>query len=407
MIKAASTNRVLKLSDPIYLTGYISEERTLPIIGFLDDILCIINLLEVDQKIFLFVSIDVCMIDQKNVNKIKSFIQSKYGIDFDQIFLIATHTHSGPSGLDSGDYSYAPTREILEVTLDLIDEMLKEIMGRQVEVVADFWQGMIQGVYDNRNCVSFDYDASASILRLKSISGQNVAMFATFNCHPTVYGPNTRYATSDIIGQVRENLNSFYGTLPLIFLGACGDVSNRHFRKANDYCEVKKVGKQIADQMRTQDFQPLEITLNKVKTINFDLEFGSDQFIDETNKFLVRIHSELLKTPSKNQEKILISEKKILEKRTMEKSIDIKMDCVYLDLGFLRILSIPGELDSTFGISLKAQKNGNLLWLMTLTNGYVGYLTDEQTYGAFYESIVSPFPKGQSDKIIKEIGEKI
>lgn len=347
------------------------------------------------------------MIDQKNVETISNWIEKEYGILSEHVFISATHTHSGPSGLDNGDYSFKPTKGILEQVLLLLQQILADLFKEIRPVSAELWQGEISGLYDNRNNSSFPYDDTASILKLVDSSGDPAAIFATFNCHPTVYGPNTRFATADIVGQVRERLGDFYGKRPLVFLGACGDVSNRHYRRTNDYKEVLRVGAEIAKQMYATDFRLIDFKISRCETVKFSLIYQREEFTHMTKEHLESINFQLQRRLNTDQKKLLISEKKILEERLTKEQITIQLDCTILDFGEVEILVLPAEVYSTFGLYLKQCAGRKKLYIMSLTNGYAGYLTEKATYGKYYESIVSPFLKGESEKIIQKIGEKL
>lgn len=137
-----------------------------------------------------------------------------------------------------------------ELVKKAVVECVKEMPDNLQEVTAEIGKTTVHGFYSNRNDISKPYDDEAYIIRFRNNEGKIVSAMCNFNCHCTVVGPTNRYATSDLIGEVRRNLSEYLGVMPYTFTGSSADISNRQLRQGNDFKELERVGRGVADILK-------------------------------------------------------------------------------------------------------------------------------------------------------------
>ena len=109
------------------------------------------------------------------------------------------------------------------------------------------------------------------------------------------------------------------------------------------------------------------------------------------------------------------SEKYRFEKNLLHRlEIKMKMRKIECDLmshayifNKLIILTIPGELVSKVGLTLKQKYHDYHVILIAYCNNYVSYLVNQEDYGQYFESYVAITEKGTVETLINGITAKI
>lgn len=76
-------------------------------------------------------------------------------------------------------------------------------------------------------------------------------------------------------------------------------------------------------------------------------------------------------------------------------------------LGELEIVTVPGELFSTFGLQLKDAMKGKMRIVWGYANYSAGYIVEKGEYGKGYESMSTPFPQGEAEKYVEQLIEEL
>ena len=93
-----------------------------------------------------------------------------------------------------------------------------------------------------------------------------------------------------------------------------------------------------------------------------------------------------------------------LAKRGLEcKPFVLDLVCRYWDLGDLKIMTIPAELFSRFGVQLKQAMGAKCPICWCYSNYSVGYLGNIEDYGASFETAASDIPQGTTEKIVERM----
>lgn len=407
-MRAATNVKKISPQNPFYMVGYLSKERELPALGIHDDPLCVSLMLEIKKRKLLFIGLDVCVIEKKKADIIKDNILEAVEMDRDDIIINAIHTHSGPSGLDSLDMAKADSPGYFELVRKTVVECVKDLIDNLQEVTAEIGNTVVHGFYSNRNDINKPYDDEAYIIRFRNEEGEIVSAMCNFNCHCTVLGPANRYATSDLIGEVRRNLSEHLGVIPYTFTGSSGDISNRQLREGNDFNELERVGKGVSDILKNiKDYRKINLDSYEMRHFSYRVNYDNFQYYDEYRKELEKV-TELLDTDlSLDQRKLLITEKKQLSEKLKINEVDFTVSCKIIKMGDVEIITFPGELVSKFGMELKKKNKDLVTIILGYADDYKGYFVEAEEYGKCYETIATNTPKGVTEQIIERLEEFI
>lgn len=406
-MKAATCVADITPSCEVHLCGYIGEARKQSAKGVLDTPLAVSVLLEIDNVMLLFVSIDVLLLGGKKAAIIKEKITEVLNIDQDHIILNAIHSHSLANGF--GDEVLFDTPDNPQYFAQACDKIVQSIQGLQeqlVEVEATISEGTIHGYYSKRSDRKAPFEDHAAIIKFKH-EDTIVAAMCNFNCHATVLGPENMLLSADVIGAVRSQLAKAFGVIPYTFTGASGDISNRQYRQGNDIHELKRVSQGIADcLLRMEHEEALTLAPLEQKSYTYKISYDNTKYYDmyetqlqEANRILQQQNLPL------DEWKLRTSEKAILMEKLTKKEIAFHVGGYIWRLGELTIVTFPGELASCFGLQLRRACTNKHFLLIGYANDYQGYFIEASEYGKTYETKASNTPLGESEKITAMIGD--
>lgn len=403
-MRAAMLSQKITPKNEFYMVGYVSKERELPAAGVHDDPYCIVLLLEIEDTQFLFISLDVCMVEKKKTDEIKAEIGKFLPISPEYITINATHTHSAANGMDSHNHPEHDNPAYYDLVKTVIVETVRCLPAHLEVVTAKFKSTPVRGFYGNRNQPDGPFDDEGAMLLLYNAQNKVVAAMGNINCHCTVLGPQNRLASSDLIGEVRRNLAKRLEVLPYIFTGSSGDISNRHFRKGNDFNELERVGKGVADIL-TLNGRYDEITLSPVEvhTFSYPVAYDNTAYYPEYQAMLTRIQKELEADDLLlDQRKLLLSEKRKLNMKLQLQREEFTIHCKQIRLGALQFVTFPGELFSKFGSKLKKSAGCHTL-IIGYADDYCGYFVPAEEYRKIFEAVITRMPKNETEKLIAEL----
>ena len=397
--------------NEVKLCGYINDVRNTQRTSVAHaPIYAIALYMEIQDKKLLFISMDVLSVTKERLRDLKERIQNQYDIDYDSIFVNAIHTHSGPSGfsVDAMGKEYENNEEFRNSVVDRIVSGLNHLFTNTQEARSVIGKVNVKGFYDNRNDANLYFDDEAYTLQFLNDQNQLVASFVNLNVHSTVLGPFNMEISYDLIGTIRENLYKEYGTRPYVCIGTSADISNRHFRQGDDFDELNRVSKGIADILiKNKQYDEIILDRVDVKTFKYHLEYDNKVNYDYYREELNRIQNELDGTDDKTKVKLLTSSKDKYESKLKIDIVSKDIECKVIDFPTLEIITFPGELTSTFGKQLKSKSKKPYTITITCCNDHHGYFIEKEQFGKCYESTATLIPKGQTEQIIEELGNFI
>ena len=426
----------------VSISGYFVERRAE---GFLDDIEVNAVAYESGDVRAVMISADLCDVKKEIVNPIVEGITSKTGITKDNIFVSATHTHTGPGiiegKLEKGsleeEYIEFFIKRAIDVAVLAVNDLKPAKMGfgiseaKNVAFVRRFLMkdGSIKtnpGV-NNPDIVApvGDVDESVNVLRFDRENAETV-LLVNFANHPDVVGGNL--ISGDWPALLRKNVEKSIDNVKCIFFnGAQGDVNhvnvhpkggdlNDMFMDFDDVSRGYGHAKHIAMVVAGAVMQ----VFHKVEYVEVDSIYGKLKPIkvpsnrpDPKDMPLAKKYHEL-HLAGKDEEipfKAMMLTTVVAEVGRMvrlENGPDFfDVNLTALRIGPVAFLGIAGEPFTGIGRGLKATEGFSLIMPCCLTNGDEGYYPMQEAYDeGGYEARSSNFKAGVAELIIEE-GQKL
>lgn len=405
MIKAQGVRLCLTPTYlPFYLTGYKTPIRKLPAQGVHDDIYAQISLIDVDgKKLFLF-STDWISVEECFYEELSDKLHEKYGIDKKLVLVSATHNHQSVGDqmkqnehFNQGYYDWIIQRaiELYEVCENSLEE---------VEVY--FGKKVIEGYYASRVLDNTLADNEVILLELRNKDGKAVSAICNWAVHSTALTPNNALLTGEFAQNTAKEYQKLKGYYPHMIVGAAGDCSTRATRQGNDYQELDRIAKGMANEIaKIEVKEKLELNFESISSITHHVDVAIDH--DDVMTKIKESEEELKTATDFDRIKVLKSMMPALQKLS-------KLDRAVADwfaddikLGDLEIVVTPAELASKFGLGIKSASKAKCCLIFGYTNGKAGYLFPKELYGLTFETISSGIPAEEVEAYIAKIMEMI
>ncbi len=362
---------------PLDLCGY--GGRINPSIGVLDRLTATVVRLEEDGKVVFLIGGDLLCFGSGLKNAILKEL-SKWGIKEEQVFLFATHTHSGPN---TGGIFYMGKvfpRWIRFASANIF-KAVKETgrKRRGIEIKAGKSQAEI--AINRRNWDKGFVDKEVAVISLGGIP------FVNFSCHAVCLGSENRFVSADFPGRARIYIKSRWES-PIVLManGACGDLNPRE----RGIEAIEKTGRTLADAVEDA-LQGVEATKGggmryRHREVTFPLaEPPSPSFLQD---FISQQRKAIREAPLSDR---LLRQGEIrwakdalkkLQAGSWEKEAKGKISLLLL--GEIALLFLPGEVFSEIGkkAKLMMQERGLFPLIIGYYDELVGYIP---TASAFEE----------------------
>lgn len=236
-MKAAIARRVITPEIGTELAGYGSRDR--PATQISDDLwLTVLALEGANRRQAVLVTADLLGFDKPHVAELRRRLQHRHGLEPEQVFFNASHTHYGPAT------SYFRATEFHQVDPAYVTRLSLEILEAVAEALAHLEPAELRlGVGQshvgiNRRLVTPQgvqmapnpegpFDPTVVVMEVRRPQ-KPAALLVNYACHPVTRGA-APVISADYVGSLRRDLAERLGTdTAVVFLqGACGDVRPR------------------------------------------------------------------------------------------------------------------------------------------------------------------------------------
>jgi len=423
----------------IPMMGYYVERNAK---GFLDDLHVKTLLVEANDKKIVIISVDVVSIQEDTYVKYVNAIEKETGISKDNIFLSATHTHTGPfiepaMGFKGNETvekynAFLGQRIVDSVKLAIFDlkpSKMGYIVGYAPERVAYIRRYKMKdgttmtcppvddpnidhaiGELDNRvNVLRFDRENSDSIV------------LVNFGVHSDTIGGEL--ISADFPYWMSKTIEkALDGTKSMFFGGAQGDVGSTNVHpKDGDMNdteisfdnEMKSPGMarfvgralagtvlQVYDKVKYVDVDDINILIKNLKVPSNMPEKSEVPLAKE----YIRLHEagQDDKIPYEGMElsTVIAEAYRICRLENGPEHFDIRLTGV--KIGPVALVGIAGQPFSEAGIQIKETEGFEMIMPCVLVNGSVGYFPMKSAYDeGGYEAKGSPFKEGVAERIVE------
>ncbi len=411
--------------------------------GFLDDLMSEVMVFSCGGKKIALISVDVCGFAASVLKEVKKGIAEKTDIPESNIFLSATHTHTGallvPTEAFEADeevirtYAEFVTNRIVDGTVmalaDLKDAKMGFIVGYAPERVAYIRR------YKMKDGSTFtcppigdpnidhpigELDQRVNVLRFDREGGHSIVL-VNYGLHADTV--NGEMFSSDWPGWMRRTVEKVLdGTKCMFYAGAQGDVGSTHvFPEGGDMNdteisfdnEMKSPGMarfvgralagtvlQVYDKVEYIDVDSIDL-MEKVIPIPSNMPTKEELPLAHKYKELHDAGRDD-EIPFKAMQLTTVVAEALRMVRLENGPENYMLNLTALRLGDVVLLGIPGEPFTEIGVKIKETEGYRMILPCALTNGDMGYFPVQSAYDeGGYEAKTSPFKAGVAERIIE------
>ncbi len=360
---------------PISLAGY----RPLREANAIHDSLylrCIVIKNEQTEETTAIISYDLIGVDHLIIDRIKKLLKEE-NIEIHHFVLSATHTHSGPAGVlntmrgplkDMSDFFGAPQMSLInhiaQITLNALKESLDTLQSFRIELV----QTTFNNIGSIRDDKSSRTDPHIFLVRFLLEDAKQLLLYH-FACQASVLGESNNKLSADFPGAVL--MHNRTEEMIMFLNGNAGNINTKTFTKSDTYEQNSEFGRQLAYEMGILMKHP---------------DYIGELFEFEVRKFQIELKRKQVETFNNLKETFPISYQIIrFNDRTL--------------------ITLPVEMTSEV---MEDMKESHQVECICYTNGYDLILTSQESFDLKrYEALMSPFQKGEAERLIHHIAQNI
>ena len=410
--------------------------------GILDDLTTSALVLELGDKKIALVSVDCCGINKILIDKYSAFIEEKTGIPAENIFMAATHTHTG--GVLVPGETFEMDAEVIHKYAEFVGERVVDAVSMAMDDLKPSKMGYIVGYAPERvayirrykmkdgstmtcppiNDPNIDHpigelDQRVNVLRFDREGGESIVL-VNYGLHADTV--NGEMLSGDWPAWMKKTLTSALDGVKCIFFnGAEGDVGSTNVNPQggdmNDTeisfdNEMKSPGMarfvgraiagtvlQVYDKVHYVDVDSIDIVS---KTIKVPANVPSPEDMPrarEYKKFHDEGRDDLI--PYTAMELTTVVAEALRMCRMENGPEEFEINLTGLKIGPVAMVGIPGEPFTDIGVGIKEAEGWSMIMPCALTNGNKGYFPMQSAYDeGGYEARTSPFKAGVAEKII-------
>ena len=183
-------------------------------------------------------SLDHCLVGAVELEMLLAPITEATGVPREAMTILFTHTHG--AGLMMLDRQTLPGGDLIPSYLQMVGQRLAELVGQSLKqlkpatmvfgkgrcdlaVFRDQWDGAT-GQFVCGYDPAVPADDTLLVARVAGDSGETLATFVNYACHPTTLAWDNRLVSPDYIGAMRELIERETGAPCLFLQGASGEL---------------------------------------------------------------------------------------------------------------------------------------------------------------------------------------
>lgn len=418
-VQSTESKKILKVGaavadiSPVNLPAAVNGGFTTRFLKEIEDPLCARALvIDNGQTRFAFVTIDTCVMPLEFHERIKKIVHEKTGFPIDHICTSATHTHYAPAliatlGCDRDDKycEYFPAKAaeaVIKAIGNLREAKVGFITAREprhvfcrrfimapgtAKTVPAAFSGVPRDIAQmnpgatNPNKISrTGYpDQTIYILAFRDLDDTPIALWANYSTH---YAGGPKNLSADYFGVFAARIKEMIGApaefVAMMSNGTSGDMNCSDFLDPNQpKYDYKIVGEHVAetvfDAWKNIKYTTWVPMASQEQKLTLNVRMPSAQQVKEATAYMAKLKSEGKKPRTFTDVYALETTMIAQEAPTRE----LKLQAIRI--GSLGICAIPGEIFSYTGHSLRASTPFETNCVISLANGYVGYIpTTEQ-----------------------------
>ncbi len=415
--------------------------------GVLDDLRIITLVLECNGKKIALISADHCGLEKKTLERMLSAIERETELNRNQVFLSATHTHTG--GLLEPTNHFECDTALIDEYANLFERRLVDGVKLALKDIKPAKMGYIFGwapervAYIRRYMMkdgttftcppiddpNIDYpigtlDQRVNVVRFDREGDDTIVLF-NYGLHADTI--NGDLLSPDWPGWTEKTLKDALGVKSIFFNGAEGDVGSTNVHpKDGDMNDTeisfdnemkspgmaRFVGRAIAGTILQVYDKVKYVDVDDIEIIIKDVQVPSNMPKPEEIPLAIK-YKELHEAgrdcdiPFKAMQLTTAVADAIRKVELANGPEFFPVKLTGVKIGEIAMLGIPGEPFTDVGVGIKEAEGWGLIMPCSLTNGSIGYFPMQSAFDeGGYEAKTSRFGAGVAERIIEE-GKKL
>jgi len=392
-LKAGFSRVEITPQEPVVLAGYAS--RTAPSTGVHDALYVRASVFENGSNRLVMVATDTLGFYDGTYDLYRQRLADELGIDDQQLFLAAIHTHSAPrpTWKSAGNTDSANRR----YTVWLGDRIIEAVRLAQADlkpVRLGLGRGSSPVGVNRRETTSAGkvilgrnplgiHDPDVLVISVVREDGNPVGLLYNYATHATSLGARNLLVSGDLVGRANRFLEEFVGSgvVSSMFVGASGDIDPWY---------------RVLPGFRTErDFTPETELLGTL--LGTEVVHVVDSLSDFSDAVEIRSARKTIELPGKPRGAMGSTSADDPPPPPLELSISAAR------IGDVGLVGISAEVLTAVGLRIKQGSPFPYTWVVTHCNGASGYLPPLELYKeGGYEIEASPFAPGAAEVVAKE-----
>ena len=356
------------------------------------------------------VTCDLIAVPEAIANAVKARIEERCGISPECVMVNATHTHSGAGvsnllgmGEDEGYTTWLPLK--VADTVELAIKRMQPARAGFASVMEDrisFYRRwlMKDGTVrmnpglNNPDLVRpmGEIDPELAMMYVEGVDGTPISVVASFSLHYVGTG-SVGEVSADYFGQFFNLMRHYIGgnCVPILWNAASGQINNNDYSgeriwRDRGHPRARRMANVLAGHVLTEiqlmDLDE-ELALEAVTgTLEFSRKVITETDLDIAEQILAGGYeyeegpfSWVVGQPVR-KDRVGVYARQCQRLAALPEQMTAPVQAIRL--GDAAILALPGEIFVETGLRIKAQTSASPLMLVSLANGYIGYVcTDE------------------------------
>ena len=356
------------------------------------------------------VTCDLIAIPEAIANAVKARIEERCGISPECVMVNATHTHSGAGvsnllgmGEDEGYTTWLPLKvaDAVELAVKRMQPAragFASVMEDRISfyrrwLMKDGTVRMNPGL-NNPDLVRpmGEIDPELAMMYVEGVDGTPISVVASFSLHYVGTG-NVGQVSADYFGQFFNLMRHYIGgnCVPILWNAASGQINNNDYSgeriwQDRGHTRARRMANVLAGHVLTEiqlmDLDE-ELALEAVTgTLEFSRKVITETDLDIAEQILAGGYeyeegpfSWVVGQPVR-EDRVGVYARQCQRLAALPEQMTAPVQAIRL--GDAAILALPGEIFVETGLRIKAQTSASPLMLVSLANGYIGYVcTDE------------------------------
>lgn len=397
-LRIASATVDITPDRPCRMGGY---NRAYTSTGVLDPIELNVIVAQIEEVPFALAMVDSIIVSEEFSRTAQARVAERVGIPAVNTTVAAIHAHSAPAFFKLAYEDVAAeedlTQELVNTTVSTIESAWEQLQP----ATAILERVQIDSLYGNRNVQDGPADTSCSVISFTGGSGETICKLLNISVHPTILDGKNLLLSADLIGQLRQRLESAWDCPVICTNGTCGDVSTRFYRQGSGVEELMRTADELANQI-TSGLAPVAIErANSVPHPVLSGELRMPAVFDaETDADWLDMHEKLTMMPEGPRRAFIEAR---LELKRRLSPMKLTLISHYAIVGNIIVITMPCDTVSALGLRMKYAFAGYEVIIIGYANAYCNYLVPYEDYGKYFETMNARTARGVADAFVERV----